>query len=217
MVAVFDYDGTLHDTTRLYGNAFRSAYAELVKDGHAPDRYYSDSYMAQYLGLSPPVMWHTFLPALPEAVWKKASLKVREGMINGIEDGKAVLYAGVPEMLEELKRQGYTMVILSNCYHAYLAAHRKQFGLDRWFCGYYCSEDWGFVPKEEIMKGIIRDHPDTGYVVIGDRDSDFRAGIENHIPVIGCAYGFGTEEELKMCDAVADAPEAIPAMIAGMR
>ncbi len=216
MVIVFDYDGTLHDTTRLYGNAFRAAYADLVKEGHAPEHYYSDSCMAQYLGLAPPVMWNTFMPGLSEAVWKKASLKVREGMISGIENGKAVLYTGVEDMLDELKRQGYRMVILSNCYHAYLEAHRRYFRLDRWFCGYYCSEDWGFAPKEEIVKGVIRDHPDPRYVVVGDRDSDFRAGIENGIPVVGCAYGFGTEEELKMCDAVADTPESLLGIIAGI-
>ena len=102
MLLVFDYDGTLHDTAKLYGNAFREAYADLVRDHYAPDRYYSDSDMARYLGLSPPDMWHTFMPDLPEEVWKKASLKVREGMITGIENGKAVLYAGATDMLDKL-------------------------------------------------------------------------------------------------------------------
>ena len=216
MLLVFDYDGTLHDTAKLYGNAFREAYADLVRDHYAPDRYYSDSDMARYLGLSPPDMWHTFMPDLPEEVWKKASLKVREGMITGIENGKAVLYAGATDMLDKLKGKGYRMVILSNGYHAYLAAHRNYFELDRWFDGYYCSEDWKFVPKEEIMQGIMRDYPDENYIIIGDRDSDFRAGIAINVPVIGCAYGFGTEEELAMCNAVADAPASIPGIIAGL-
>lgn len=214
MVLVFDYDGTLHDTAKLYGNAFRNAYADLVKDHYAPDRYYSDDYMARYLGLSPPAMWNAFMPELPEDVWKKASFKVRKGMISGIEEGKAVLYPGVKEMLDELKMNGYSMVILSNCYHAYLEAHRKYFELDRWFCGYYCSEDWDFALKEEILKGVMQDHPDERYLVIGDRDSDFKAGILNKVPVIGCAYGFGTEEELKMCDAVAHEPASLTRIIA---
>ena len=213
MLLVFDYDGTLHDTTRLYGNAFRAAYADLVRDHHAPDRYYSDQDMAKYLGLSPPAMWHSFMPDLPEEVWKTASLQVREGMISGIRQGKAVLYDGAVRMLDELKDRGYSMVILSNCYHDYLQAHREHFHLDNWFCGYYCSEDWDFIPKEEIMQAIMREQPHDGYIVIGDRESDFRAGICNHVPVIGCAYGFGTEEERSLCDAVADAPEDIAALI----
>ena len=215
MVIVFDHDGTLHDTAKLYGSAFRTAYADLVRDNYAPEHYYSDDYMARYLGLSPPVMWNNFMPELPEDVWRRASLKVREGMISGIENGKAALYAGVTDMLEELKRRGYHMVILSNCYHAYLEAHRRYFELDRWFCGYYCSEDWNFVPKEQIMKGIMQDYPDENYIIIGDRDSDFRAGIVNNVPVIGCAYGFGTEEEMKMCNAVVCDPASLPEIIAG--
>lgn len=213
MVLVFDYDGTLHDTKHLYGAAFREAYQMLVDTGYAPDRYYSDDEMARYLGMSPPDMWHDFMPELPEAVWKNASLTVRKGMISGIEEGSAVLYPGVENVLDALSAEGHTLVILSNCYHAYLEAHRKYFGLDKWFCGYYCCEDYCFCPKEEIFRSVREDHPDTSYIVIGDRASDFRAGTENGVPVIGCSYGFGTDEELKMCDAVAADPQELPALI----
>lgn len=213
MVLVFDYDGTIHNTKHLYGNAFRAAYEKLVKDGYAPEHYYSDDDMAQYLGLAPPVMWNTFMPELPSEIKQRSSFLVRQGMITGIENGKAVLYPGAAEVLNELKSEGYTMVLLSNCYVAYSEAHRKYFELDQWFDGFYRSEDYEFIPKEKIFEYIVRDFPDSSYIVIGDRDSDFRVGKEHGIPVIGCAYGFGTEEELSMCDAVASSPEDLPSLI----
>lgn len=213
MVLVFDYDGTLHNTAHLYGAAFRKAYETLVKDGYAPEHYYSDEYMARYLGLAPPVMWRTFMPELPAEIQKRTSLLVRQGMITGIEEGNASLYPGVTGVLDGLKAEGYKMVILSNCYNAYSEAHRRHFKLDRWFDDFYRSEEYGFIPKEEIFEHILLDHPDDAYIIIGDRDSDFRVGKEHGIPVIGCAYGFGTEEELKMCDAVAESPEDLPALI----
>ena len=39
MVLVFDYDGTIHDTKRLYGSTFRNAYDDLVKAGYAAEQY----------------------------------------------------------------------------------------------------------------------------------------------------------------------------------
>lgn len=92
-----DHDGTLHDTRRLYGDAFRTAYHGPVEAGHAPEHDYSDDGIASYLGLSPPEMLDRFMPESPEKVWKSASFKVRTGTIKSIEEGVAVLFPGVAD------------------------------------------------------------------------------------------------------------------------
>ena len=201
MTLVFDWDGTLHNTLRLYGKAFRIAYQDLVEKGHAPSRYCSDQEMSQYLGMSAPDMWNAFMPELPQEVKNMASDRVGQEMIKLIEQGEAILYDGVPALLDQLRSQGYTMVFLSNCKHAYQEAHRRQFGLDRWFSGYFCCEDYGFRPKEEIFPYITAQFPEP-YVVIGDRASDFKVAQVHGLKSIGCAYGFGTEDELRMADFV---------------
>ena len=86
-------------------------------------------------------------------------------------------------------------------------------GLDRWFDGYFCAEDYGFIPKEEIFPFVKEAFPDSRYVMIGDRDSDFRVGQVNGLFTVGCAYGFGTEEERRVCDRVIAAPEELPAVL----
>ena len=48
----FDYDGTLHDSMRLYGPAFRRVYAALVAEGWAEPRAFSDKEIASWLGYS---------------------------------------------------------------------------------------------------------------------------------------------------------------------
>ena len=35
---IFDYDGTLHESIRIYAPAFHRAYEYLVEKGHAPQR-----------------------------------------------------------------------------------------------------------------------------------------------------------------------------------
>ena len=39
---IFDYDGTIHDSTKIYSDAFRIVYQQMVKEGEAPWREFSD-------------------------------------------------------------------------------------------------------------------------------------------------------------------------------
>lgn len=210
MTLIFDYDGTLHNTAHLYGCAFRKAYAMLVEEGYAVERDYRDEDVSHYLGVSAPDMWHQFMPQLPEPLMKRASAMIGQEMIDGVLSGQAILYDGIPETLDTLKAMNYRLVILSNCRHAYMEAHRKALGLDRWFTDYFCAEDYGFIPKEDIFPILRQRCPDDSYLMIGDRSSDFRVGTINGLPTIGCAYGFGTEEELAVCDFVIQTPPELP-------
>lgn len=209
MTLIFDYDGTVHNTAHLYGCAFRKAYERLVADGYAEEHYYSDEDMSKYLGMNAEEMWHDFMPDLPPEIMKKTALEVGSEMVNQISQGSAVLYDGISEALDKLKSMGFKAVILSNCHREYLDAHREHFHLDRWFDGYYCAEDFGNAPKEEIFTHIKKDFPDEKYIVIGDRYSDFKVGTVHGLPTVGCAYGFGDESELSVCTAAAESPSEI--------
>ncbi len=213
MTLLFDYDGTLHNTGHLYGCAFRKAYAMLAAEGYAPPHDYRDEDVSKYLGVSAPEMWKDFMPQLSDEVWQRASAVIGSEMIDGVLNGRAILYDGIADTLTALKNRGFRLLILSNCRHAYMDAHRQALGLDRWFDGYFCAEDYGFIPKEEIFPFVKEAFPDSRYVMIGDRDSDFRVGQVNGLFTVGCAYGFGTEEERRVCDRVIAAPEELPAVL----
>ena len=203
---IFDYDGTLHNTKKLYGSSFRIAYNMLVEKGYAPAHEYSDDDVAKYLGVSAPDMWRDFMPELQSEIKKKASRIIGQEMINGVNEGRASLFEGVTESLDNLKSEGYRLVILSNCHDSYMEAHRIVLKLDRWFDGYFCAENYGFIPKEDIFPDIRKRFPDSNYIMIGDRGSDFRVGTVNGIPTIGCLYGFGTDEERKLCTLTVSSP-----------
>lgn len=213
MTLVFDYDGTLHDTRILYGRALRMVYSQLVAEGYAEPRELSDRDTSKYLGVNAPDMWNDFMPELPKERMKKASMAIGREMIRGVDAGETRLFDGIPEALSELQKQGYKMVILSNCRTEYMTAHRKRFGLDKWFEDYYCAEAFGFIPKEDIFPIIREKYGDSGYIMVGDRDSDFIVGTKHGLTVIGCAYGFGTEEERSVCDKVVTSPFELPEAI----
>lgn len=206
MTLVFDYDGTLHNTKHIYGCAFRKAYSMLVDEGYAEKREYTDEDVSKYLGVNAPDMWNDFMPELPDEEKNSASMIIGREMIEGVLGGKALLFDGITDVLTGLKQKGYRMIILSNCRHSYMEAHRKALELDRWFDDYFCAEDYNFIPKEKIFYDIINKYPDTDYIMIGDRASDFRVGKVHGIKTIGCAYGFGTEDERRLCDRIVCLP-----------
>ena len=93
------------------------------------------------------------------------------------------------------------MVVLSNCEREYADLNRKVFGMDRWFDAFYDCASYGYIAKEEIMKLVAADYGEKsgaqapGFVVIGDRGSDYAAAKSVGAPFIWCAYGYGLREE----------------------
>ena len=209
---IFDWDGTLHETAALYGAAFRCAYDWLVGEHKAPPRNYSDGEVSIYLGMSAPDMWESFMPDLEPEYKKKASRMIGEKMDSLIKNGKARLYPGCINVLDRLKQEGYDMVILSNCRHSYIMAHRDFFRLDNWFEDYYAAEDFGFIPKEDIFSAVREKHAGD-IVVVGDRESDIAVALTHGLKSIGCGYGYGTKGELQGADIVISEITELPAAL----
>ena len=209
---IFDWDGTLHDTTKLYGNAFRVGYKWLVDNGYAEDRYYSDANAAEYIGYSAEEMWKIFMPHLPKEVTDIPNGIVAETMVTAIEDNKAVLYPGALDVLAELKKEGYKLAFLSNCRISYMQAHRKYFNLDRYFDRMYNCEAFGWAGKPEIFNTLKKELPGD-HIMIGDRLTDLEVAYVHGLKSIGCSYGFGQPEELKDADRIADNVRQIPQLV----
>lgn len=209
---VFDYDGTIHDTSKIYITAFKRNYARLVSDGYAEEREFEDSEITKWLGCTAAEMWNTFMPSLPDEEKKRSSETIRACMAQLIHEGRSRLFEGVEETLLKLKSEGRQLVVLSNCAVEYMNNHRKHFGLDRLFDGYFCAETYGFRPKSEIFEYIKKEYS-GGYCMVGDRHHDFEAGKSNGALTVGCRYGFGNEKELALADTVINNIGALDAVI----
>lgn len=196
---IFDYDGTIHNTKHLYGEAFRKAYAYLVEHKLAPEKVYTDDETSIYLGMTKYEMWETFRPDLPEEIKEICGNIIGEAMDDYVLEGRAVLYDQAMQTLRELKERGYYLLILSNCRIAYMEAHRKAFSLDEVIDDYYAAESYDFIPKEEIFLKIRERYPGD-YVIIGDRDKDIRTALVYGLRSVGCTYGFAAPGELDAAD-----------------
>lgn len=199
----FDYDGTLHNSIRIYAPAFRKAYEYLVEQGFAEDRNWSDQEISYWLGYNPPSMWEKFMPDVEEDIRKKCSAIIGEEMKSLTEKGYAQLYEGSLETLKYLHDKGYKLVFISNCKIYYRDTHKEIFSLGDYFEELVCSEEYDFIPKFEIMK-VIKSRYEEEMVIIGDRNQDIEAGIKNGIYTIGCSYGFSLKDELEDADLIID-------------
>jgi len=192
----------------IYRIALRRGYALLVERGEAPERAFSDEFVAGNIGLTAMDAWERMCPDLPWSVTQQAAARVGQVMDELIDDGTARLFPGVPEMLQQLKDDGHVLVFLSNCRNDYRDAVRRAFGFDAWFDRYYTAEQFHGAPKEQIFETIRSEVPGP-YIVVGDRDKDMILARTHGLPFIGCSYGYAVEGELDGTRYLADDPAQI--------
>ena len=210
--AVFDWDGTLHDTIGIYGSAIRQTCRHLAGMGYTVPQNPQDDVLRKYLGVNPPDMWHDFAPGLDnEAVYAAVDYAGKK-LIEGVESGRAKLYSGALDVLSQVRAEGISTVFLSNCTRDYMLCFSRHFSLENYFDAMYCCEDYGYRPKEEIFCRIMERFREE-YVVIGDRLGDLKCAIVHKTHSIGCAYGFGSVSELASADFTAAAVTDIPQLI----
>lgn len=207
-ILILDYDGTLHDSMGIYEPAFRTAISELEDKGWLEHRDYSAAEIRHWIGFSAGDMWRSFQPGFTARQRETGSSRIGTLMTEAIREGRARLYPGTEETLG-LLAASYELWFLSNCKISYMEAHRQMFGLDQWFRRYLCTEAYGYAAKEEILRQAA--DPGRKYIAVGDRAQDRQLAGRTGIPFIGCAYGFGTPEELAGVDLCIEEIRKLPA------
>ncbi|MGB5823453.1 MAG: HAD family hydrolase [Proteocatella sp.] len=209
---IFDYDGTLHESIKIYAPAFKKAYAYLVENGYAQDKTWSESEISRWLGYSSKDMWQEFMPELPSEIKEICSSLIGSTMLEYMQEGKAKLYEGSLETLENLRNMGYQLIFLSNCKVEYMQMHIRLFNLDKYFSAFYCTQQYDFAPKHEIFNHIRQNHPGS-FIVVGDRFQDIEIAAVHSLFSIGCAYGYGSIEELWDADVIIQSIDEITDMM----
>ncbi len=212
MNLIFDYDGTLNNCLVTYRPAFNKAYQWLVDHGYAAPHQYTDKEISYWLGFTGTQMWETFQPDLPFEIREFCRNMIGEETDRQIRSGNAQLFPNTENVLTELKNQGFTILFLSNCRISYLESHRQHFHLEKYIDFFYCSEQFGGIPKYEIFRKFRNQHSGE-YIMIGDRFHDIETAVQNHLKSVGCLYGYGSAEELSKADIlvndITEIPEAI--------
>ncbi|MGN1481737.1 HAD family hydrolase [Porcipelethomonas sp.] len=212
MNIILDFDGTIHDCAKIYIPAFRTGYKYLTDRRLAPIRHFSDSEISGWLGYSAKDMWDRFMPDLDEKYKKTCTKIIGDEMLKLIDCGKSVLYSGAEETLKKLNENGHKLIFLSNCGRSYMEAHINAHQLNRFFCDYFCTEDYDFRSKPEIFPYIKQKHPGK-FIVIGDRYLDLETALKHSLKSIGCTYGYCKPQELDKADITVSDISQIPSAV----
>lgn len=199
---IFDLDGTLFKPDQVIVKAVYQAIESTSNQFGLDIKYPSREKIYASLGQ----LDYRFVDELdlnlnPEqADYLKSSIAEIEGKL--VEQGIGRLYDGALETLKSLKDLGYQLAIASNLGREYLLALLDHFDLDQFIDFSVCIDDVGRAEKRDILEEIINNQEvlSSEVVFVADRESDFLAAKELDIKTIGCTWGFGRDEELRLAD-----------------
>lgn len=214
-VLLFDYDGTIHETLRIYEPAMRNAFCWLRENKGIVVPEVSSEKIASWLGMSSIDMWNSFMPQLSDELKAEVSSRVADEMARLTYEHKGKWYPYIKESLVNLKALDYTIIILSNCRSSYKKAHWEVFNMAAVVDDFYDCESFNYKPKEEIFLDIKKKYSGS-YIVIGDRDSDLKCARVNSLPFIGCLYGYGSPDELSGADILISSPYELISAVRGL-
>ena len=116
------------------------------------------------------------------------------------------VYDEVPELLEKLKNDGYTIVLATSKPRVYAGRILGKFDLMKYFSGVFGSElDGTRDKKEDVIAYALETlgaSPDD-VIMVGDRLHDVLGASANGVKTIGVLYGYGSREELAAAGAIA--------------
>ena len=206
-LVVFDLDGTLNWTDLYSVPAHRTAFEELGMFGITDEEIISN------FGAGDSEYLKNMVPHLDPEQGRQHLARVAELEAYFIKEHHGE-YEGVTEMLSTLKGLEYRIAVCSNSSSQYIRMVLDVLELSR------------FVDEiQELVEGkdktgtlsllLNHVHPDAA-VMVGDRFYDMDAAIENGIPFIGCAYGYGKEEEMAAANVMVNSARDIVKAVQGL-
>jgi phosphoglycolate phosphatase len=204
---IFDLDGTLTDSKPgILGCLRKVIEAHKVDPGGPLDRF-----------VGPPIEeWAAEL--LPEATAEARAALARDYRACYDREGwkNNSVFAGVREMLGELRQLGFPLYVCTSKGQHFALRILDHFELTPLFTAIYGDKaDYASHSKVDLLARMLSESslPSDSAWMIGDRVYDFQAARANKIRCLAAGWGYGSLEEYALADAIAAAPEDVPALV----
>lgn len=187
---LFDLDGTVTDSKPGIIKSIRYALEKMNVETPADIDWC----------LGPP-LFDSFKILIPNAseyqVNQAVNLYRERYAVKGMFESE--LYAGIPELLEDLKAADFNIYLATSKPWKYAEKILTYFEVDKYFIKAFGSEMGGaFSDKKDLLAEVLKQigSPAENCLMIGDRQHDLIGAAHNHIPAMGVLWGYGSREEL---------------------
>jgi len=187
---VFDWDGTLADSTALIAGCLQAACSDIglpVPDGAAA---------RHVIGLGLVDALRHVAPTLPRERYAELSAHYRDRYLA--RDGQIVLFDGVREMLDELDAAGHLLAIATGKSRAGLARALAQQRLADRFIATRCADECHPKPHPDMLLHLM---DETGVeaastLMIGDTTHDLELARNAGAAAVAMGHGAHRVDEL---------------------
>jgi phosphoglycolate phosphatase len=180
---IFDWDGTLMDSTRVIAGSLQSACRDIgIAVPSVADALY-------VIGLGLADTFDHVAPGLDEAGRRRLSERYRDHFLA--REHEALLYAGVPDLLADIHGRGRRLAVATGKARHGLERALDATGLRSWFEATRCADE-GFAKPHPDMLLMLLDI--TGVepgraVMVGDTTHDLELAANAGVDAVSVSYG----------------------------
>ena len=208
---VFDWDGTLFDSTALIVRAIQAA----CRDLGAPVP--SDEAAAHVIGLGLQDALQHAVPDLPVDLYPELGRRYRQHYFASHD--QVTLFAGVPELLAGLRERNHWLAVATGKNRHGLNEALRISGLAGSFDATRTADETRSKPHPQMLQELLEEFavPPERAVMIGDTTHDLLMAQAAGTAGIGVAYGAHPREALAALRplSVVDAPRALAPLLLG--
>src|SRR6478672_5679671 len=188
---VFDWDGTLMDSTATIVKCIQSAAKDLGLS--VP----SDAAAAHVIGLGLAEAMQAVMPDIDPALYPKMVERYRYHYLT--KDHELVLFKGVREMLADLSQEGYFLAVATGKSRVGLNRALNAVGLLSLFDATRCADETFSKPHPAMLQELTRELGQDlrRTVMIGDTTHDLQMAINAGASGVAVHYGAHAAPDLQ--------------------
>lgn len=211
---IFDLDGTILNTLDDLADSANHVLAEQGFPTHPTEQYKT------FVGNGIPKLIQRILPNdVSDDVFER-TLAEFGAYYDVHKNDKTAPYAGIREMLSELKSRGLKLCVLSNKQHNLsVQIVKHHFGEDTFDIIRGKMEQFPAKPDPASCSDVISilNIPKSNILYVGDSNVDMQTGINAGLTKCGVSWGFRSVDELKSAgaDYIASSPQDISKIALG--
>jgi phosphoglycolate phosphatase len=193
-LVVFDWDGTLMDSTGQIIAAAAGAIAQLGLPARPPEA------IRDIIGLGLRESWHRLFPELaPEEDHFLPFVEAYRDHFFAPELQTSRLYDRAAEVVAELAGRGFLLAVATGKSRRGLDRDLAATGLGRFMAGSRTADETRSKPHPDMLLELMTllDTPPGATLMVGDTEWDLEMARRAGVPAVGVSYGAHTLERLQ--------------------